>query len=221
MKEIWHQMAVLVKKRQPFVSASIVKKTGSAPRTSGARMIICEDLSIFGTLGGGGLESETLLEAKKLFETQSSKCLSFNLTGKNAGEMGMICGSHGEILLVYINPEDPFSIALIKALIRSERERKKGWLLTTIEQNGRSQQCLLEEDGHMVGNFQLNQGHFLGMNLELKHLAAYIEGVLGAKVFIEKVFSSCERYRFGAGQVIQKINPIPESEGREKWKGIS
>lgn len=213
MREIWKQMEVLIKRGQPFVSASIVEKTGSAPRAAGARMIICEDLSIVGTIGGGRLEAETLLEAKELFKTQTSKALSFNLIGKDAAEMEMICGGRGEILLVYINPEDPLNMALIEALIRSERERKKGWLLTTIEDSGHSQQCLLEEDGRMVGNLQLDQGHFLGMNLELNHLAEYFERVLGAKVFVEKVFGPCELYLFGAGHVAQKVAPIAESVG--------
>lgn len=190
MNEIWKQMEVLIKRGQPFVSASIVQNTDSAPSGTGARMVVCEDLTIFGTLGGGRLEEETLVEAKKLFKTQASKALSFSFTGRADREMGMICGGRGEILLVYINPEDPFNMALIKALIRSERERKKSWLLTAIEEDGQSRQCLLEEDGHMVGSLHLDQAHFLGMSLELNHLAEYFERVLGAKVFVEKVFGT-------------------------------
>ncbi len=213
MKKIWKQMEILIKSKQPFVSASIVEKTGSAPRAAGARMIICKDLSIVGTIGGGRLEAETIGEAKDLFDTKTSKVLSFNLTGKDAAEMEMICGGRGEILLVYIDPEEPINATLVERLIELEEKRTSGWLLTRIEEDGHSKQCLLEAEGQMIGNLQLDESHFLNMSLELPHLSDYFKKALGSRVFIEKVSGRCELYIFGAGHVAQKVAPIAESVG--------
>lgn len=203
----------LIQEGKPFVSASIVEKSGSAPRETGARMVVSEDGSIAGTVGGGRLEAEAISEAKELFKDKKSKILSFNLTGKDASEMEMICGGRGEILLVYVDPLKSFNLTLVERLLSLEIERKKGWLLTRVDENGSSQQCLLEEDGHMTGSLQMDAAQFLGMKLELSQLTQQFEQILGSRVFIEKVSGRCELYLFGAGHVAQKVAPIAESVG--------
>ena len=49
---IYEEGVRLLEKKQSFVIASIISSTGSTPRSKGTQMIIREDGSIFGTVGG-------------------------------------------------------------------------------------------------------------------------------------------------------------------------
>lgn len=59
--------------------AFITNKEGSSPRGIGTSMIIREDESIFGTIGGGSIEYKTMLQAKKCLEQGISKTLEFDV----------------------------------------------------------------------------------------------------------------------------------------------
>ena len=48
MKKLLHEMARLVQQGESFVVATIFNKTGSAPRTVGAKMVVRSDGSIIG-----------------------------------------------------------------------------------------------------------------------------------------------------------------------------
>lgn len=50
---IYEEGLSLLRDKKNFVLASIVKSTGSTPRSKGTQMIIREDGSIFSTVGGG------------------------------------------------------------------------------------------------------------------------------------------------------------------------
>lgn len=48
------------------VLVTIITRKGSAPRSSGSRMVVYPDRSISGTIGGGKLEAEVLTAAVDL-----------------------------------------------------------------------------------------------------------------------------------------------------------
>ena len=53
MKELLSTACKLLEQGEGFVLARVINRLGSAPRTAGAQMIILEDSSISGTIGGG------------------------------------------------------------------------------------------------------------------------------------------------------------------------
>jgi xanthine dehydrogenase accessory factor len=83
------------------VLATIVRATGSTPRTIGARMIVRGDGSSFGTIGGGAFEAMVVCDAKELLARDlpppTIKRYSFTEEGDNA--LGMACGGTAEVLL--------------------------------------------------------------------------------------------------------------------------
>ncbi len=95
-----------------LVLASIITQSGSAPRTAGARMLVYPDGSIWGTVGGGRYEAETMRAAWALLGSHReasgsggampAKIMRFALN--NAGDMDMICGGDVLILLELISP---------------------------------------------------------------------------------------------------------------------
>jgi xanthine dehydrogenase accessory factor len=83
------------------VLATIVRASGSTPRTIGARMIVRGDGSSFGTIGGGAFEAMVVCDAKELLEgpapAPAVKKYTFTQEGENA--LGMACGGTAEVLL--------------------------------------------------------------------------------------------------------------------------
>jgi xanthine dehydrogenase accessory factor len=82
------------------VLATIVRATGSTPRTLGARMIIRADGSLLGTIGGGAFEALAAADARELL-TQNApaprlKRYAFTEEGEDA--LGMACGGTAEVL---------------------------------------------------------------------------------------------------------------------------
>ena len=71
MKEFYKERLDLLKGGESFVLASIFDSQGSAPRTTGARMIIRKDSSIIGTVGGGKIEALVIQHGIEIFETKS------------------------------------------------------------------------------------------------------------------------------------------------------
>ena len=79
------------------ISARIVEKRGSAPRAVGSEIFISETGCVYGTVGGGRVEKETIEEAKRMLEKgEKSKLIHYNLSAK--GDLNMICGGDVSIL---------------------------------------------------------------------------------------------------------------------------
>lgn len=84
--------------------AIVTDSKGSTPRENGAMMVIKEDESIVGTIGGGKIEYDVLKRAKECLETGESKKYNYELTEK--GELGMTCGGQAEIFIKVFNKKN-------------------------------------------------------------------------------------------------------------------
>jgi len=96
----------LLAERRAFVLATIIRQQGSAPRTSGTRMLITSGQQIFGTIGGGLLEAKAMQAAAQMDAQRPAKILTFDLTNHDAAKMEMICGGLVQVLLDYIPATD-------------------------------------------------------------------------------------------------------------------
>lgn len=90
--------------------ATIIKVNGSIPAYAGARMLVRDDGSIAGTIGGGCVEAEVWQAARGVMETGKTRILSFSLAEDAAYDNGLICGGQLEI---YIEPVEPLPRACI------------------------------------------------------------------------------------------------------------
>ncbi len=219
MKNLYNSMVDLLIKKENFVVATLFDKTGSAPRSDGAKMIVRADGSIIGTIGGGRLEAEAIELAKKMIPQQKSVIQLFDLTGKDAAESDMICGGKGEILIDFIDAADEINLAIYSAVVEIIENRGKGFLVTILDnpsagkQGINRQQCLVKPDKTMVGR----------VNCDPKLMNELINGpakvTLHSEVYDNKRFL-VEPLReggtviiFGAGHVSQKIAPLSEGVG--------
>lgn len=93
----------LINKKEPFVLARIVDTHGSTPRKKGAWMILKEDGSRLGSIGGGILEAEVERLAQITFYTREAGTHHFKLSQEEQDGLDMRCGGNVSISLELIH----------------------------------------------------------------------------------------------------------------------
>lgn len=84
--------------------ATIVSKCGSIPSFRSAKMLVRDDGSIVGTIGGGCVEAEVWQAAREVMETEKPRTLSFNLNQNPKEDTGLICGGTLDIFIEPVTP---------------------------------------------------------------------------------------------------------------------
>ncbi|MCD8242091.1 MAG: XdhC family protein [Lachnospiraceae bacterium] len=81
--------------------ATIVRRKGSAPREVGTKMLIYEDGTTVGTIGGGCAEAEIFSQARSLLMSgvDRARICHVDMTTESAEDEGMVCGGRVDILL--------------------------------------------------------------------------------------------------------------------------
>ncbi len=99
MEDIYRALADMKDQGRRGALAIVVRTKGSTPRKAGAKMIIMEDGSILGTVGGGGLEKKVIEESLESIKRREAKLKSFDLKG----DLDMMCGGEVEVYIEPIN----------------------------------------------------------------------------------------------------------------------
>ena len=84
--------------------AIIVNVSGSVPSVATAKMLVRDDGSTLGTIGGGCVEAEVWRTAREVIEQQKPRHLRFDLNQNPEDDTGLICGG---TLEVFIEPLAP------------------------------------------------------------------------------------------------------------------
>jgi xanthine dehydrogenase accessory factor len=86
------------------VMATIVHTNGSIPSFESSRMLVREDGSIVGTIGGGCVEAEVWAAAKDVLKAEAPRKMVFNLNNEASFDNGLICGGTLEVFVEPILP---------------------------------------------------------------------------------------------------------------------
>jgi len=126
-------------------------------------MLVTADGRAHGTIGGGPLEASAIQQAFDVLRCKHSRVVEFDLSNREAGESGMICGGRVSLLIEYVAAGSPASLKLLRALVNLVSERRKGWLVTMLppadepvaDQEGKEVKmvgrCLVDDQGEVYG----------------------------------------------------------------------
>ena len=92
----------LLERRERFVRATVVDATGSVPGKVGARMILREDGTTLGTIGGAALEERVRALAVEAFTLRRGGLHRFDLQKWKAGGLASLCGGTVHIAVEYV-----------------------------------------------------------------------------------------------------------------------
>jgi xanthine dehydrogenase accessory factor len=82
-----------------------VHTNGSIPSYEASRMLVRDDGSILGTVGGGCVEAEVWAAAKEVIQSELPRKMTFNLNHEAGYDSGLICGGTLEIFVEPILPQ--------------------------------------------------------------------------------------------------------------------
>jgi xanthine dehydrogenase accessory factor len=108
--DIYEELVRLRREGRKCALATIVSVNGSIPSFQNAKMLVRDDGSMTGTVGGGCVEGEVFNAAKQVMQTEKAKMLDFSLGQEVAYENGLICGGQ---LNIYVEPVVPQPAAFL------------------------------------------------------------------------------------------------------------
>ena len=85
--------------------ATIVHTNGSIPSYESSRMLVREDGSIAGTIGGGCVEADVWAAARDVMKVEAPRKMIFNLNHEASYDNGLICGGTLEVFVEPILPQ--------------------------------------------------------------------------------------------------------------------
>jgi xanthine dehydrogenase accessory factor len=90
--DIYEEVVRLRRLGQKCALATIVQVNGSIPSYESAKLLVREDGSMVGTVGGGCVEAEVWNAAREVMETERPRQMNFSLGQDAAYDNGLICG---------------------------------------------------------------------------------------------------------------------------------
>ena len=102
--DIYEEIVKLRQEGRRGAVATIVNVRGSIPSFETAKMLIRDDGSIAGTIGGGCVEAEVWQAAREVMESEKSRSLSFNLNEDPKYDTGLVCGGTLDIFIEPVLP---------------------------------------------------------------------------------------------------------------------
>jgi len=109
MTNIYDELVKVQKSGEPCMMVTVVEDSGNTPVVVGKKMLVLEDGSSFGTVGGGAIEYNAIEKCKDLIKNQKSVFEKYLLSEgkiiKDAKTLPMACGGRASLFYEYIGPK--------------------------------------------------------------------------------------------------------------------
>lgn len=102
--EIYEEIVKLQREGRRGAVATIVNVRGSIPSFKSAKMLVRDDGTIAGTIGGGCVEGEVWQAAREVMTTEKPRTLTFDLNQDPKYDTGLVCGGTLEIFIEPVLP---------------------------------------------------------------------------------------------------------------------
>jgi xanthine dehydrogenase accessory factor len=103
--DVFDELVRLRDSGQKCALATIVQVKGSIPSFQSAKLLVREDGSMIGTIGGGCVEAEVWNAAREVIDTGKPRHMSFSLGQDAAYDNGLICGGQLDVFVECVNPQ--------------------------------------------------------------------------------------------------------------------
>jgi xanthine dehydrogenase accessory factor len=235
MNDVFAEILRLKQEGQRGALCTVISSKGSLPMSGKAKMLVGEDGTMVGTVGGGCLEADVWAEAQRVVKRDTSKIASFILTEQHAGESGLNCGGKVEIFIEPVVPDR--MTAVFEEIARIRAEGEKGAIATVISSRippamKEKSKLVLRADGTILGG--IGEGGFIEDCVRQKAGEVMREDYLAVlqfdigdeeaprwglepgdtlDVFVEPIIAIPTLYLFGGGHVSLQIARIAKMVG--------
>jgi len=102
--DIYEHIVELRRQGRRGAVATIVSVRGSIPSFQTAKMLVRDDGSIVGTIGGGCVEADVWQAAREVMESEKPRTLKFDLNQDPRYDTGLVCGGTLEVFVEPVLP---------------------------------------------------------------------------------------------------------------------
>src|ERR1700753_1255161 len=102
--DLYEEIVNLRREGRRGALATIVNVRGSVPSCETAKMLVRDDGSIQGTIGGGCVEAEVWQAAREVMESEKPRTLTFNLNNDPKYDSGLVSGGTPAIFIGPVLP---------------------------------------------------------------------------------------------------------------------
>src|SRR3954463_16782142 len=121
--DLYEEIVKLRREGRRGALATIINVRGSIPSFNTAKMLVRDDGSIVGTIGGGCVEADVWQAAREVMEQEKPRTLTFKLNSDPKYDSGLVCGGTLDIFIepvvpaaeLYIFGAGHMSLSLYKA----------------------------------------------------------------------------------------------------------
>jgi xanthine dehydrogenase accessory factor len=170
--DIYEEIVRLRQQGRRGAVATIVNVRGSVPSFETAKMLVRDDGSIVGTVGGGCVEAEVWRAAREVMENERSRTLTFNLNEDPRYDTGLVCGGTLDVFVEPVLP--PASLYIFGAghvaLNLYKTARNAGFDITVVddrelyanrERFPGAKGIIAEDFDQAMGRLNLNESDFV------------------------------------------------------------
>ncbi|WP_031485087.1 XdhC family aldehyde oxidoreductase maturation factor [Maridesulfovibrio frigidus] len=206
MKNLIHNIRVQLESGNDIILASIVKSSGSTPRSSGSKMAVYRDEKIDGTIGGGLVEALVQRAAAELFDADKNAIVfkEFDLSNELAANADMICGGHVTVMLERL-AANKSTTEIYKAFDDSLRNGQKVTLVTLMDNGEHSKiadRIVLAQNCTMPTLQNFTGDEILGLSEESRKTdKPVIQNKSNQRIVVENFAPQPTVFIFGAGHV--------------------
>ena len=97
--DIYEEITRLRREGRRGALATIINVRGSIPSFESAKMLVRDDGTIVGTIGGGCVEAEVWEAARESMKTEKPQTLHFDLNNNPKYDTGLVCGGTLEVFV--------------------------------------------------------------------------------------------------------------------------
>jgi xanthine dehydrogenase accessory factor len=216
MEDVLREANNLSNKGEPFVIATVISTKGSTPQKPGAKLLVRQDGSGVGTLGGGCVEGDIWFAAKLLLsEGGDAKVTDYMLNEDIAAREGLVCGGTMYFLIDPIRDPSALEKNVNKIVNAYDGGASVGQatLLKPSNETGKvGDKILLESSGEFsgsLGNAQRDKETVdaLGKLMDYGRVE-YLKTQDGAEIFLEGFTTPASVVVAGGGHISKAIAPL-------------
>ena len=221
MREVFHEAANLLEKDDSIVVATVVRTKGSTPQKPGAKLLVREDGSGVGTLGGGCVEGDIWFAAKQLLKRGgAAEHREYQLNEELAAEDGLVCGGTMYFLIDPVYEAGDF-LPSAQEIDRAYEGGPAVALASLIGGAGAAStvgtKLFIRDDGTTdgsLGNPDLDRDAVDRAGKLMVHgQNEYVVADSGAEYFIEAYTTPPQLVICGGGHVSKAISPLAKTLG--------
>lgn len=183
-----------------IILCSIIESKGSTPRGAGAKMIVFEDGTIVGTIGGGAIEHYAILHAIDLCKKKTHDIKSYCLAPNEAADIGMVCGGSVTVCFKYIQSTSK-NIEIIKHINSLFAKGDNAWFILNLSNSSDIGIATFDKTNNLMYSDFIDNSELMPL---LKNKPICVKD----KYYIEPFIQSGYVYIFGGGHVSQELTPL-------------